>query len=59
VAPGAWTWPAGVVRAARRWLGLRPGASGAELVAVARVPTAAAWWWVGLRSGVSGAGAAG
>jgi hypothetical protein len=41
VAPGAWKWLAGVVSAARRGLGLLPGASGAEVVA-------AAWWWCGL-----------
>lgn len=33
VAPGAWKWPAGVVRAARHGLGLLPGVSGAEVIA--------------------------
>jgi hypothetical protein len=41
VAPGAWKWLAGVVSAARRGLGLLPGAFGAEVVA-------AAWWCCGL-----------
>jgi hypothetical protein len=50
VAPGAWKWLAGVVPAARRGLGLLPGASGAEVVA-------AAWWCCGLPT--VGRGAAG
>jgi hypothetical protein len=41
VAPGTWRWPAGVVPVARRGLGLLPGASGAEVVAVG-------WWCCGL-----------
>lgn len=51
VVPGAWTGPGGVVRAARRGLGLLRGASGAKLVAAACVRTAAVrWWCCGLRS---------
>ena len=43
VAPGAWKWLAGVVSAARRGLGLLPGASGASGAEV----VAAAWWYCG------------
>jgi hypothetical protein len=51
VAPGAWKGPAGVARAARRGLGVLPGASGAKLVAAAGVPAAAIRrWCCGLRS---------
>jgi hypothetical protein len=53
VAPGAWKWPAGVVRAARCGLGLLPGVPGAEVVAAAGAVTAAArWWWSGPRPAI-------
>jgi hypothetical protein len=55
VAPGAWKWPAGVVPAARRGLGLLPGMPGAEVVAVT---AAARWSWSGPWSAI-GWGAAG
>ena len=59
MAPGAWKWPAGVVRAARRGLGLLLGMSGAEVVTAARLSAAAVrWWCLGLRSAM-GCGAAG
>ena len=62
MAPGAWKWPAGVMRAARRGLGLLPGVPGvpgAEVVAAAGAVTAAARWsWSGPRPGI-GWGAAG
>ena len=58
MAPGAWKWP-GVVRAARRGLGLPPGVPGAEVVVAAGAVTAAARWsWSGLRPAIRG-GAAG
>jgi hypothetical protein len=47
VAPGAWNWPVGVVRAARRGLSLLPGAPGAEVMAKAEAVTAA-WTAPGL-----------
>jgi len=56
VAAGAWTWPAGVVPAAR--VGLLPGVSSAEVVAAVGVVPAAARWWCGLPL-VVGWGAAG
>jgi hypothetical protein len=56
VAPGAWKWSAGVMPAARRGLGLLPGA---EVVAAAGAVTAAARWsWSGPRPAI-GWGAAG
>jgi hypothetical protein len=55
VAPGAWKWPAGVVPATRRGLGLLPGVPGTEVVAAA---AAARWSWSGQRPGI-GWGAAG
>ena len=58
VAPGTWGWPAGVVPAARTGLGLPPGVSGAEVVAVPRVAVAAVRWWCG-RLLVAGGEAAG
>jgi hypothetical protein len=45
VAPGAWKWRAGGVPAARRGLGLLPGASGAGVMAAAGVTGAAIWCW--------------
>jgi hypothetical protein len=44
VAPGAWKWPVGVVPAARRGLGLLPGASAAEVVNAAGVTAAVVRW---------------
>ena len=59
MAPGAWKWPAGVVPAARRGLGLLPGVPGTEVVAAAGAAAAAARWsWSGQRPGI-GWGAAG
>jgi hypothetical protein len=57
VAPGAWKWPVGVVRAARRRLGLLQGVSGAEVAAMG-VTVAVGRWWCRLLLAV-GWGAAG
>jgi len=46
VAPGAWKWPAGIVPAARRRLGLLAGVSGAEFVAAAGITAAAVRRWL-------------
>lgn len=51
MAPGAWKWSAGVVRAGRHGPGLLSCTSGLEVTAVAGVLTAAALWrCCGLRS---------
>jgi hypothetical protein len=50
VAPGAWKWPSGLVRAARRGLGLPLSVFGAEVLAAVGAVTAAAQWWYWLRT---------
>jgi hypothetical protein len=58
VAPGARKWPAGVVPAARRRLGLLPGESGAEVMGVSGAAVRW-WWWCGGPRSAGGWGAVG